>query len=149
MHEEDGQGLEVVCPAGKSWTCYGDAKLFQTDQDSHKTINLEQCRAALSQSVKEIHEAYKTKKVIVEKDFGAWKLAPDLTKVNKMNAQHQPLLSIGSDGLLYVRNGDPTSTDKTCMDNRWPVTEYPLWVKFYYQNKTWVADKVWKYLGLP
>lgn len=148
MHEEDGgKGLKVKSPSGATWTCYGDAKLFQTNSDSDKATNMEHCREALHQSVQEVYEAYKNKKTIPESSFGAWKLAPDLTKINELNPDHHPLLFV-KEGKLYTRNGGPESTSSICMDDRYAATAYLLWANFYRQNSQWVAAKLWKYLGL-
>jgi len=151
MHEEDGrEGLKVVSPDMTAWTCYGDANLFKTDQDSHKAVNMEQCRDALRQSIEEVHEAYKNgsgRKIIDEKEFGAWRLAPEISRISELNPKHHPLLFVGKDGKLYTRNGGPESTESTCMDGHYAITEFGLWIKFYLQNKQYVEDKIWKYLG--
>lgn len=109
MPEENGrEGLKVVSPDMTAWTCYGDANLFKTDQDSHKAVNMEQCRDALKQSVEEVHEAYKNGsagEVMDEKGFSAWQFAPEISRISELNPKHHPLLFVGKDGKLYTRNG--------------------------------------------
>lgn len=157
MHEEDGsEGLKVESLRGTKWTCYGDAKLFQPEDgdwtkeqeiQNGKQINLEQCRDALRQSIKEIHDAYTSKKVIPESQFGVWQIAPDLKKVNALNPGHNPLLYI-KDNKLWFRNGGPDSKSGTCVDDRYAVTEFALWTKFYATNREFVAEKIKRLLGL-
>ena len=157
MHEEDGDaGLKVESPNGKKWTCYGDSKLFQpqeadyqkrSDTDKGKQVNLGQCRDALKQSIKEVHDAYVNKTVLQESQFGAWQSAPDLTKIAALNPGHNPLLFV-KDNKLYIRLGGFGSTSSVCVDDRYSWTELALWTAFYVENAGYVVDKVKKLIGL-
>ena len=74
MHDEDGElGLWVESPSGEKWKAFGDGRLPGRDDTQKATsTTLHQCRKALQQSVKEVHDAYASKQVIQQPEFAVW-----------------------------------------------------------------------------
>ena len=100
MHNEDNRvGLVVRNPAGKTWTAFGDKKLFSNDSKE----NLNQCLAALKASADEVLMAWKTGKVIASTQFQAWQHDPTLESAR--GPQHfKALFSASGDVRKNLRN---------------------------------------------
>lgn len=112
MHEEDGAiGLWVESPSGEKWKAFGDGRLPGKDAES-TTTNFEQCRRALQQSVKEVHDAYVSKQVIPETQFAAWQHAPITEKISSHPGNHKPLIKVEGDK-IYRRTGGEKSSSYT------------------------------------
>ena len=137
MHEEDGElGLLVKNPAGEEWHIYGDTQLF----DSKNAENMKRCRAAQSESVREVHDAYKVRAVTVEESkFAAWKHAPVLDTVSgKDLGNHLPLLKAWG-GQVFKRIGDAKTV--TGFESK-PMVGLSDYLAFANENKDRLEEDV-------
>lgn len=135
MHEEDGMvGLWSQSPSGERWKSYGDGRLPDHIPGATTTA-LGQCQKALAVSVKEVHDAYTSKQVVPEAQFGAWQHAPILETISTQPENHKPLLEIKG-GNIYYRTGGIKST-------KYDEIKSPLdWGKFYTDNFSLVEGQV-------
>ena len=83
MHDEDSaQGLLVnSLDRQDAWRIYGDGHLL----NSGNLVAVEQCKKALNASVNEVHQAWLTGKIPNDADFAAWRHAPLLDSVDKLD----------------------------------------------------------------
>lgn len=102
MHDEDSAlGLEVENLEGEHWTCYGDDYLF--DKVGNDTLRL--CVNAIQRSVDEVYEAFSSRKVKDQTDFGALKLAPTIESANGKQ-RLAPLFKVDASGKVLRRGTD-------------------------------------------
>jgi len=97
VHDEDSHyGLNVENERGDRWSCYGDERYF--DRENQRNSQL--CEEAVKASIQEIYQAYQAKNGAPV--FGALKLIPNLTKVSdpRSNPDHTLLFRFDGDRLL-------------------------------------------------
>lgn len=136
MHEEDGElGLWVESPSGKKWKAFGDGRLPGNDTSNKATsTSLEQCRKALRQSVKEVHDAHSSKQVIPPAQFTAWQHAPINDKISPDPENHNPLVKVEG-GKILARIGGLKSEKYEAMSGL-------TWLSFYQANFSRVENQV-------
>ncbi|KEP48958.1 phosphatidylcholine-hydrolyzing phospholipase C [Rhizoctonia solani 123E] len=75
MHDEDNAiGLSVNNSLGQSWTCYGDKRALDVEDEE----NLKYCVAAVQASADEVYTAYISKTTPEPSSYKAWTIAPTL-----------------------------------------------------------------------
>jgi hypothetical protein len=137
MHNEDGElGLWLESPSGEKWKAFGDGRLPGKVVSSEATsTNFDQCRKAVQQSIAEVHDAFKHRKVLQSSDFAAWHHAPIMDKVSIHPDNHNPLLKV-QDGKLLTRVNGVSSNKYEVID------ELTKWAAFWTDNFKQVEDQV-------
>jgi hypothetical protein len=137
MHNEDGErGLCLESPSGEKWKAFGDGRLPGKDSSSKSTsTNLLQCRKAVQQSIAEVHNAFKNKKIIEPSEFAAWRHAPILDKVSGHPENHGPLLKV-EDAKLWMR------VKGVSPDKYEAIDDMQKWIVFWTDNFSQVEDQV-------
>lgn len=123
-------------PSGERWRCFGDGRLPEKSIDATSTTSaLIQCQKALEQSVKEVHDAYTSKQIIPEEQFGAWHHAPILKTISTLSENHQPLLIVQGNTIQYRTGGAKSTSYKT-------IEGQQDWIVFYKENYSRVDDQI-------
>ena len=137
MHEEDGEeGLWAESPSGERWQSFGDGRLPDKSPSAASTSTaLVQCQKALQQSVKEVHDAFSSKELIGEAQFGAWYHAPILQTISAQSENHKPLLDIKGNTIRYRSGGLQSTSYKT-------IEQQIDWIAFYRENYSRIDAQV-------
>ncbi|KAK5952287.1 hypothetical protein OHC33_006760 [Knufia fluminis] len=137
MHEEDGElGLWVESPSGEKWKAFGDGRLPGKDVTNNATsTTLDQVRKALQESVKEVHEVYKSKQVIQQSQFKAWRHAPIIDRISTNTDNHNSLVKVEAGKIFRRVNGLKSETYEE-------TSELGTWLTFYGENYSRVANQI-------
>jgi hypothetical protein len=101
VHDEDSHyGLNVENDHGERWSCYGDSRYFDPENQRNREI----CDQAVQLSIQEVYQAYQAKNGAPVYD--ALKLIPNLAKVRdpRTNPNHTVLFRFEGDMLLERRD---------------------------------------------
>jgi hypothetical protein len=95
VHDEDSHyGLKVENERGERWSCYGDKRYFNPENQKNRDL----CAEAVKISIQEIYQAYQTKNGAPV--YGALKLIPNLAKARDWSTNPNNRV------LFYFADGD-------------------------------------------
>jgi hypothetical protein len=97
VHDEDSRyGVDVENERHDRWTCYGDNRYFDKENQRNRQL----CEEAVQISIQEIHQAYQNKNGAPV--YGALRLIPNLIKARDFssNPEHKVLFSFDGDTLM-------------------------------------------------